>query len=173
MPISSVSAVIALRFEIAMNLVKKSLDANQNSSAVTWGYFFLRVSAGLMIFYIHGLHKLEAGLEYMRDGKPWKLLEEVAGMHAPAPVASAWAATIIQFVCSLFIVGGLFTRLNAVLLTGALSGAILQNVLAGRDPQLAILYTLVVVTIALVGGGRFSLDAVLNKRCGHVGQGTA
>ena len=88
-------------------------------------------------------------------------------------VVSAWAATIIQLVCSLFIVGGLFTRLNAVLLTGALSGAILQNVLAGRDPQLAILYTLVVVTIALVGGGRFSLDAVLNKRCGHVGQGTA
>lgn len=146
-----------------MNLFKKPLDANQNSSAVTWGHFMLRVSAGFMIFYIHGLHKLEGGIANIRDGTPWKLVEEVAGMHAPAPVASAWAATIIQFVCSLFVVAGLFTRLNAVLLIGALSGAILQNLLADRDPQLAILYTLVVVTIVLMGGGRFSL----NKRCGH------
>jgi hypothetical protein len=57
--------------------------------------------------------------------------------------------------------------------TGALSGAILQNVLADRDPQLAILYTLVVVTIAFMGGGRFSLDAVLNRRGEHAGPGTA
>jgi putative oxidoreductase len=154
-----------------MNLFKKSLNANQNSSAVTWGHFMLRVSAGLMIFYIHGLHKLEGGIACIRDGTPWKLVEEVAGMHAPAPVASAWAATIIQFVCSLFIVAGLFTRLNAVLLAGALSGAILQNLLADRDPQLAILYTLVVVTIALMGGGRFSLDAALNKRSSQISGG--
>jgi putative oxidoreductase len=170
---SSVSTVIALRFEIAMNLFKKSLDVNQNGSAVAWGHFILRVSAGMMIFYIHGLHKLEAGIACLRDGTPWKLVEEVAGMHAPAPVASAWAATIVQFVCSLFIVAGLFTRINAVLLAGALSGAILQNLLADRDPQLAILYTLVVVTIALMGSGRFSLDAVLNTRCRHIGRGTA
>ena len=155
-PISSVLAAIAFRFESTMNLFKKSLAVNHNSCAVTWGHFVLRVSAGLMIFYIHGLHKLEGGVEYMRDGKPWQLLEEVMGMHAPAPVVSAWAATIIQLICPLFIVAGLFTRLNAVLLTGALSGAILQNALADRDPQLAILYTLVVVTIAFMGGGRTS-----------------
>jgi uncharacterized membrane protein YphA (DoxX/SURF4 family) len=82
-------------------------------------------------------------------------------MHFPAPVASAWAATIIQFVCPLFIAAGLFTRINAVLLTGALSGAILQNLLVGRDPQLAILYTLVVVSLSFIGGSRFSLDAKL------------
>lgn len=46
-----------------------------------------------------------------------------------------------------------------MLLAGALSGAILQNLLAGRDPQLAILYTLVVVSLAIAGGGRYSLDA--------------
>jgi len=47
------------------------------------------------------------------------------------------------------------------LLFGALSGAILQNLLAGRDPQLAILYTLVVLSLAFIGGGRISLDAKL------------
>ena len=70
-------------------------------------------------------------------------------------------ATLVQFICSLFIIVGLFTRINALLLFGALSGAILQNLLAGRDPQLAILYTLVVLSLAFIGGGRISLDAKL------------
>lgn len=116
-----------------------------------------------MIFYIHGLHKLEGLIDYWQHGTPWTLAAEVAGMHAPAPFASAVAAMLVQFICSLFIVVGWFTRLNAALLTGALSGAILQNLLAGRDPQLAILYTLVVVTLLFTGGGKYSIDARLQS----------
>ena len=70
-------------------------------------------------------------------------------------------ATIGAVGIVLFIIIGLFTRINAILLFGALSGAILQNLLTGRDPQLAILYTLVVSTLAFMGGGRISLDAKL------------
>jgi len=144
-----------------MNLLKKSLAVEPNGTAATFGHLFLRISVGLMIFYIHGWHKLEGLIAYLQNGTPWKLAEEVAGMHFPAPLASAVAATLVQFICSLFIIIGLFTRINALLLFGALSGAILQNLLAGRDPQLAILYTLVVLTLAFIGGGRISLDAKL------------
>src|SRR6267142_3402022 len=144
-----------------MNLLKKSLAVKPDGTAVNLGHLFLRVSAGLMIFYVHGLHKLEGWIAYLQHGTPWTLAEEVAGMHMPAPLASAVAATLVQFICSLFIIIGLFTRLNAILLFGALSGAILQNLLAGRDPQLAILYALVVLTLAFMGGGRISLDAKL------------
>ena len=132
--------------------------------AASLGYLFLRVSAGVMIFYIHGWHKLEGWISYLQHGTPWKLVEEVAGMHFPAPLASAVAATLVQFSCSLFIVVGLFTRINAALLLCALSGAILQNLLAGRDPQLAVLYSLVVLTIVFMGGGKYSLDARLSER---------
>ena len=144
-----------------MNLLKKSLTVEPTGAAATFGHLFLRISAGLMIFYIHGWHKLEGWIAYLHNGTPWKLAEEVAGMHFPAPLASAVVATLVQFICSLFIIVGLFTRINALLLFGALSGAILQNLLAGRDPQLAILYTLVVLTLAFMGGGRISLDAKL------------
>jgi putative oxidoreductase len=147
-----------------MNLLKKSLAVEPNGAAVNFGHFFLRVSAGLMIFYIHGLHKLEGWIDYLQHGTPWTLAGEVAGMHFPAPLASAVAATLVQFICSLFIVVGLFTRINAALLFCALSGAVFQNLSAGRDPQLAILYTLVVVTLVLLGGGRFSLDAKLSSK---------
>ena len=142
-----------------MNLLKKTLTVDPNGTSVTFGHLFLRVSAGLMIFYIHGLHKLEGWIAYLQHGTPWTLAEEVAGMHMPAPLASAVAATLVQFICSLFIVVGLFTRINAALLFCALSGAIMQNLLAGRDPQLAILYTLVIVTLVFLGGGKYSLDA--------------
>jgi putative oxidoreductase len=82
----------------------------------------------------------------------------------PGPLASAVAATLVQFICSLFIVVGLFTRINAALLACALCGAILHNLLASRDPQLAILYTLVVVTLVFSGGGKYSLDARISSK---------
>jgi uncharacterized membrane protein YphA (DoxX/SURF4 family) len=142
-------------------LLKKTLTVDPRGTTAIAGHLFFRVSAGLMIFYIHGLHKLEGWIAYLQSGTPWELLEEVEGMHFPAPYPSAIAATLIQFICSLFILFGLFTRINAVLLLGALSGALLQNLLAGRSPQLALLYILIVITIIFIGGGRFSLDAKL------------
>ena len=146
-----------------MNLVKKSMTVAPDGAAANLGHLLFRVAAGLMIFHIHGLHKLEGGIAYFQHGTPWRLEEEVAGMHAPAPLASAVAATLVQFICPWFIVVGWFTRINAALLAGALSGAILQNLLAGRDPQLAMLYTLVVVTLLFVGGGKYSLDARISQ----------
>ena len=44
-----------------------------------------------MIFYVHGWHKLEGWIGYLQHGTPWKLVEEVAGMHFPPPLASAVA----------------------------------------------------------------------------------
>lgn len=142
------------------------MTVDPDGAAANFGHLFFRVAAGLMIFYIHGLHKLEGWIANLQHGTPWTLAEEVAGMHFPAPFASAVAATLVQFVCSLFIVVGLFTRINAALLVCALSGAIMQNLLASRDPQLAILYTLVVITIVLIGGGKYSLDARLISKAG-------
>src|SRR6266566_9354687 len=99
-----------------MNLLKKSMTVEPNGAAATFGHLFLRISAGLMIFYIHGWHKLEGGLAYLQHGTPWKLAEEVAGMHFHAPLASAFAATAVQFICAPLVALGLFTRLNASLL---------------------------------------------------------
>jgi uncharacterized membrane protein YphA (DoxX/SURF4 family) len=142
-----------------MNLLRKSNNTDPAAPAVAWGHLILRASAGLMIFYIHGWHKLEGGLAYLQHGAPWKLAQEVAEMHFPAPVPLAFAAAAVQFLCSPLVALGLFTRFNAALLTGTLSVAILQNLLAGRDPQLAILYVIALLSLAFMGGGRFSLDA--------------
>jgi len=151
-----------------MNLLRKSLDTDPSSPMAIWGHLILRATIGAMIFYIHGWHKLEGGLAYLQHGTPWTLAKEVAEMHFPAPVASAFAATALQFLCSPLVALGLFTRLNAALLTGTLSVAILQNLLAGRDPQLAILYVLILLSLVFLGGGRFSLDALVSRRGARV-----
>jgi uncharacterized membrane protein YphA (DoxX/SURF4 family) len=142
-------------------VINKTLAVDPDGPAATFGHLFLRIAAGLMIFFIHGVHKLEGLIAYAQHGTPWELLEEVSGMHLPAPYPSAIAATLIQFICPLFIIPGLFTRINAVLLLGALSGAIMQNLLAGRNPQLALLYILIVITLIFFGGGKLSLDGKL------------
>ena len=112
---------------VRMNLLRKSLETDSTFPLAAWGHLILRASIGIMIFYIHGLHKLEGGLTYLQHGTPWTLAKEVAEMHFPAPVASAFAATAVQFLCSPLVALGLFTRLNAALLTGTLSVAILQK----------------------------------------------
>ena len=139
------------------------------------GHLVLRVTAGLMIFYIHGWHKLAGGIAYLQHGTSWRLAEEVAEMHFPAPITSAFMATIVQFACAPLLAIGLFTRANATLLTGTLSVAVLQNILANRDPQLAALYVVVMVSLVFLGGGRFSIDARMSPRPRKMafGKGTA
>lgn len=146
------------------SLFIKSLDADAGSDATAWELLFLRGLVGVLIFYVHGWHKLEGALEWLRTGTRWPLSDEVAAMHFPAPVASAFVATAVQFLCAPLLALGFYTRLNAAVLTTVLSVAIAQNLGAHRDPQLALLYTLAVAAFVLIGGGRFSLDACLATR---------
>jgi uncharacterized membrane protein YphA (DoxX/SURF4 family) len=82
-------------------LLKASLNPDPQNLLAAIEHLVLRASVGLMIFYIHGWHKLEGGVAYLQHGTPWKLAEEVAEMRFPAPMASAFAATIVQFICAL------------------------------------------------------------------------
>ncbi len=146
------------------SLLVSLLSADTTTTAASVGLLLLRVGAGSLIFYIHGWHKLEGGIAYLQHGTPWKLAEEVAEMHLPAPVANAFAATAAQFLFAPLLALGCCTRLSGAVLTAVLGVAIAQNLLADRDPQLAILYTLVVASFAFLGGGRFSVDARLAAR---------
>src|SRR5437773_7348223 len=142
-----------------MNILRKSLDTDPSSPMATWGHLIRRASIGTMIFYIHGWHKLEGGLAYLQHGTPWTLAKEVAEMHFPAPVASAFAATFLQFLCSPLLALGLFTRLNAALLTGTLSVAILQTFWPDGTHNWRSFTSSFCLALFFLCGGRFSLDA--------------
>ena len=76
-------------------LLKLSLDPDLKSPTAVFGHLILRASIGVVIFYIHGLHKLEGGLAYLQHGTPWTRAKQVAEMHFPAPVVSTFAATAL------------------------------------------------------------------------------
>jgi putative oxidoreductase len=157
-----------------MKLLRKAIEVEHWSTPATFGHLMLRVVTALMLFWFHGWHKLLEAVAFIRTGESWRLVDEIAEMHFPAPAAIAFFATAAQFICSLLLTLGLFTRLNALVLAAILGGAVLQNLLASRDPQLAILYTLILLCMAIWGGGRFSIDAILSSRLrpkGNAGEG--
>lgn len=70
---------------IMRHLITRLLSVDPTGKAASFGHLFLRVCTGFMIFYIHGWHKLEGGITYLRHGTPWMLATEVAEMGFPRP----------------------------------------------------------------------------------------
>ena len=137
------------------------------------GMLILRL-AGLYLAIGHGWGKI-VGLATGQSG----FAEGVAKLGFPLPVLFAWAAALAECAGGIAVALGVFTRWAAVF-AGAtmLVAAFLQHHAFARflswvgaapatedqlkawgNPEMAILYLLVFVAIALLGPGRFSIDA--------------
>jgi len=141
------------------DVARRLRSVGPGDATASFGTLLLRVFAGGLILTVHGWHKLLGGIAYVRDGTNWPLLSEVAELHVPHPVAAAWIATGVQIVSAALLALGFHTRICAILLVGTLAGAIAHNLVTGRSPELALLYAVMLASLALLGGGRHSLDA--------------
>lgn len=142
------------------------------SPRVDLALLVLRMSgAGLAIF--HGWPKLAALI-----GGTSRFSEGLATMGLPFPVAMAWAAALTETLGGLLVFVGFGTRIAAVLcaLTMVVAAFVRHHALdllvwklgmkdvspdtakAWGSPELALVYLLAFVTLALAGGGRLSLD---------------
>ena len=142
------------------------------------GLLILRLS-GLGLAFAHGLGKVTA-----LAGGEQRFVEGVAGIGFPAPVAFAWAAALTELVGGLLIAAGLATRVAAALaafvmaVAGFLRHHALQQIAAATGltsiapevlerwgkPELALVYLLCFLALALLGPGRHSLDHALRAR---------
>ena len=145
------------------------------------GLLVLRLS-GLGLAFAHGLGKL-TGLA----GGEQRFVEGVARLGFPAAPAFAWAAALTEVVGGLLVAVGLATRVSAslaafvVAVAGFLRHRALQQLAAATGltaiapevlerwgrPELALVYLLCFLAIALLGPGRFSLDHWLRARRGR------
>ena len=135
--------------------------------------------AGLYLAAGHGWGKLVG----LASGQS-RFVEGVANMGFPMPVLFAWAAGLAEFAGGLAMALGLFTRW-AALLAGctmfvaafvrhrALSQLLswlgvapaTEEALRGwGNPELATIFLIVCVAVALLGPGRFSIDAKLGRK---------
>lgn len=122
------------------------------------GLAALRIVAGLMLMQ-HGVQK-HFGL-LLDPGQPFT--------H-PAPLSQMWIAGALELVGGALLALGLFTRVVAFVLSGELAFAyFLVHAPRGMFPilnhgELAALYCFVFLAFAGVGGGRYSLDALMLRR---------
>lgn len=123
------------------------------------------VTGGLMLF--HGVDKLLHGLDHIRADLA------AAGL----PTALAHGVYVGEIVAPLCIILGLWTRLSAVVYAGSVAFAVAT--VHGRDfarlaptgawaAELWVFYIVCPLAIALLGGGRFSLDHLLLARVSAV-----
>lgn len=132
-------------------------------------YLLMRLVAGLM-FAIHGAQKLFGafGGTAVDFGAPGMLQIGIGG--------------VIEFTGGLLIAFGLATRWAAFLCSGTMAVAYTQfhwkpwaagashlphdQKFGGNGGELALLYAVVFLFVACYGGGRFSIDAMLERRRG-------
>ena len=114
----------------------------------------LRVSVGLMVAGLHGLHKVVDGFQYLTVGRDWPLLRDTVQLGFPLPVVFASAAAVIQLAGGLLIAAGAFTRPAAMLVVVTMVTAVAFNLrTGGTDIQLASLYALAVGAAAIGAPG--------------------
>jgi putative oxidoreductase len=127
---------------------------------------------------LHGWEKLVA---LSTEGVGAGIVAGVARLGFPQPLLFAWAATISELAGGLLVAVGLFSRVAAafaaitmavatfmrhrlahhVLVWLGLLDASPETVKGWGSPELAAVYLAILLAIALMGSGRFSVDRFL------------
>jgi len=129
------------------------------------GLTLLRVGAGGLMAYAHGLSKVYSDGSI---GVSDQLISGVRAMGFPAPTAFAWMAALTEFLGGILLALGFMTRPVALALT--FNMAVAAFVAHGKDPlsvkEMALLYLLMYQVFIFTGGGRYSLDQFFRKTSG-------
>jgi len=127
------------------------------------GNLILRVVTGASMIIFHSWGKI-VGMVNFLNGKHWKFVDTVQMMGLPLPVLFAIIATLIEFIASILIILGLFTRISAIGLALVMLFAVYFHIITKTSVELALIYLSVFVFLALAGAGKFSLDARIGRK---------
>lgn len=125
--------------------------------SLDWASLLLRLAFGGLMATLHGWSKFQS---YSEKAAEWA---DPIGLGAPASLA---LAIFGELVCGLLIMLGLFTRLATIPAMITMLVAVFfvhwNDPLA--DKEHALLYLSAYAAIFFLGGGRYSLDAVLGGK---------
>ena len=133
--------------------------AGGGSVASDLGLLVLRIMTGLALAFGHGRGKLPPSERFVA---------RVDALGFPLPELSAWIAGLGEFGGGLLVALGLLTRPAAtaalIVVATAFFGAHAGDPFGDREK--AFLFAAAMLALILSGAGRFSLDAVLERRRG-------
>jgi len=121
------------------------------------GLLILRLGAGLMML-LHGIGKVSD----LFAGRAASFADPI-GL---GPVPSLALAAFAEFLCALAVMIGFQTRLAAIPIafTMLVAGFVVHAGDDWRARELALLYAVVFIALALTGGGRYGVDGWLRKQ---------
>ena len=140
-----------------MTLRSLLFGTGDTSRPVDLGLLVLRLGFGLALMFGHGLGKIppEPGF-----------VELTGSLGFPVPVLFAWAAGLSEFLGGLLLALGLLTRPAGLFV--AITLAVAAFVQHAGDPfgdrELALAYFVVGIAFAVMGAGRYALDAAIRDR---------
>ncbi|RKH09391.1 DoxX family protein [Corallococcus praedator] len=121
------------------------------------GWTLVRVVFGLTLAFSHGLGKVTGDMSGFAEG--------VAKLGFPAPMFFAWCAALAEFLGGIAVALGLLTRPAALFAGFTMLVALFRH---RADPfgkmELSLLFLTVMVAALIIGGGPFSLDALLRRK---------
>lgn len=135
-----------------MNLFTKEWDLGKD-----FGILLLRVVFSVALLYGHGIDKLAV----LFSGNEIQFLDPIGlGVHA-----SFYLAMLAENLCSLLLILGLFTRINAAILAiNFLVILVFHMIQVGDNFQVLeprLFYFFAYLAFILTGGGKHSLDNLL------------
>jgi len=121
------------------------------------GLLILRVTASIMIIQ-HGYGKLISLLNRNSAGFP-----EIFGMNSSLSMSLAMCA---EFFCGILVLVGFCTRFAALPIVATMAVAVSQahGFAIFGSGELAMMYLIIFVTIALAGAGSYSVDEIIYQR---------
>lgn len=138
-------------------LIKKSFSTNTTQNNISIALLILRVTIGGMML-TDGLGKLT-----MLFGNDPIQFADPMGVGLTASLALAVFAEVF---CSLFLILGVATRFSAISLS--ITMFIAAFIVHANDDfavkEMALLYLLIYVVLAIVGAGKYSIDNWLSKK---------
>ncbi len=137
---------------------KCNLSDERRSQLTSVGLLILRLYAGGMMFFAHGLGKFQS------FGEKSSMFPDPLGVGSPLSMGMAIGAEVF---CSLAIILGLATRAAALPLIVTMLVA--AFIIHGDDPwakkEFALMHLLPYLVLLFTGAGAYSLDARCKNRC--------
>jgi putative oxidoreductase len=126
------------------------------AGAADLGLAFLRL-AGLGLAY-HGWRKV------FGSDMP-ATVEHIKTVGLPVPAAFAWTTAIIELAGGTLVTVGFFTRVGAGFAAVTMFGAafLVHNTALSENRELALAYLVVMLSIACMGAGKWSIDGMFRK----------
>jgi putative oxidoreductase len=136
--------------------MKKILSTGYTDTSFNLAAFLLRLTFGALLFFDHGLIKLNKFGE----------LKQV--FFDPFHIGHQWSLVLVIFaevICALLLVIGLFSRLAAfvIVINMAVAVFMFHKGQPIEKYEIAIVYLIVFFVILLIGPGKYSVDGMAGR----------